>query len=68
MDPDMSMEYIRRYYHVNAFRGQTVEVNGRTGVITSSDSQYLRVRFDGEKHSVRCHPTWRVTYLDGPLK
>ncbi|WP_197747585.1 hypothetical protein [Mycolicibacillus koreensis] len=58
------MEYVRSHYGVPAFRGQAVEVDGRQGVITGSDGQYLRVRLDGEKHSVRAHPTWRVRYLD----
>jgi len=30
------------------------------GVIVSFPGQYVGVRFDGEKRTSRCHPTWRL--------
>lgn len=59
----MSAEYVRRYYGVPAKRGMRVIVNGNLGTIVSFPGQYIGVRFDGEKHVERCHPTWRVIYV-----
>lgn len=56
------MNYIRSAYNVPAKRGMRVTIDGRSGVITGSCQAYLRVRFDGEKSSRFCHPTWRVVY------
>ncbi len=56
------MEYIRQAYDVPAKRGMRVTVDGHGGKITGSDGQYLRVRFDGGRRSLKCHPTWRVVY------
>lgn len=56
----MSAEYVRRYYGVDFKRGDRVTVDGRPGVIVSFPDQYLGVRFDGERHTSRAHPTWRV--------
>ena len=61
----MSAEYVRRHYGVDYRRGDRVLVDGRPGVIVSFPDQYLGVRMDGEKHTSRCHPTWRVE-RDGP--
>lgn len=58
-----SLDYVRSYYGVPAKRGMRVEVDGKPGRITGGDGQYLRVRFDGDKRSVRCHPLWRVHYF-----
>lgn len=58
----MTAEYVRRYYGVPAKRGARVTVDGRPGRIVSFPGQYLGVRFDGEKRTARCHPTWRVNY------
>lgn len=59
------MEYIRNYYGVPLRRGLRVRVNGKLGVITgaSSAQAHVNVRFDGQKHSIPCHPTWRFEYL-----
>lgn len=57
-----SLDYVRRYYGVDARRGMRVAVDGRPGVLTTGAGHYIRVRFDGERHSVPCHPTWRVDY------
>lgn len=56
----MSAEYVRRYYGVDFKRGDRVTVDGKPGVIVSFPGQYLGVRFDGEKHTARCHLRWRV--------
>ena len=58
----MSAEYARRYYGVPAKRGMRVTVEGQPGVIVSFPGQYIGVRFDGEKITSRCHPTWEVNY------
>ena len=34
--------------------------DGKPGTLVSFPGQYLGVRFDGEGHTSRCHPTWRV--------
>lgn len=62
----MSADYVRDYYRVPAKQGMRVTVNGKHGVIVSFPDQYLGVRFDGETLTVRCHPTWRVTYHTDP--
>jgi len=56
--------YIRRAYGVNPKVGQRITMNGKPGVIVKprGDPQYLFVRFDGQKHAVNVHPTWRVDY------
>ena len=58
----MSAAYVRQHYGVTLKRGQRVWVDGRPGVLVSFPDQYLGVRFDGEKRTSRCHPTWRVTH------
>lgn len=65
----MSLEYIRRYYDVPAYRDRRVRYTGgkepREGVITNSFGQYLRIRFDGETETEpgKFHPTWKIEYL-----
>jgi hypothetical protein len=61
----MSAEYVRRYYRVPAKRGMRVTVDGKPGTIIGFRHQYLRVRFDGDKHALNAHPTWRVEYPAG---
>lgn len=58
----MSAEYVRGRYNVPAKVGQRVVMDGRPGVIVSFPGQYVGVRFDGERHTSQCHPTWRMTY------
>lgn len=63
-----TMEQIRTSRGVPAKRGQRVRVDGKPGVIKSAarSSGYLMVLFDGRKHPVPCHPTWRFEYeVDG---
>lgn len=56
----MSAEYVRRYYRVDYKRGDRLVVDGQPGKLVSFPGQYLGVRFDGEKHTSICHPTWHV--------
>lgn len=56
----MTAKYVRHYYGVDFKRGDRVRVDGRPGTIVSFPDQYIGVRFDGQKHTSRCHPTWRV--------
>ena len=60
----MPYDYIRRTYGVSPAVGQRITMNGRPGVIIrpTGDPQYLRVRFDGQKHASDCHPTWELNY------
>lgn len=60
----MTAEYVRNYYKVPAKRGMGVTVDGRPGVIVSFPGQYIGVRFVGDKHTSRCHPTWEVVYIN----
>jgi hypothetical protein len=60
-----SLNYVKREYGVPARRGQRVIHDGREyGTVTSGDGPYVRVRFDGRRHSVPCHPL-SLDYLDG---
>jgi len=61
----MSAEWVREHYHVPAKRGMRVRVDGREGVIVSC-SHYIHVRFNGDRQSTPCHPTWEVEYLGVP--
>lgn len=56
----MSAEYVRSYYRVDFKRGDRVVVDGRPGIVVSFPGQYVGVRFDGEKRTANCHPTWRI--------
>ncbi|HET8638122.1 MAG TPA: hypothetical protein VFL96_14835 [Acidobacteriaceae bacterium] len=60
----MAYDYIRRTYGVEPQIGQRITMDGKPGVIVrpQGDPQYLRVRFDGQKHVSNVHPTWRVDY------
>ena len=61
----MSAAYVRAHYGVDFKIGDRVTVDGKPGMIVSFPGQYLGIRFDGEKHTARAHPTWRVERLDG---
>lgn len=68
----MSAAFVRKAYGIPYKTGDEVMVDGRRGIIVSFPDQYLGVRFDGEKHTTRCHPTWRVErtgarYCTAPL-
>lgn len=51
-----SLDYVRSYYGLNVKRGDRVMVFGDPGRVTSGDGQYVRVRLDGDRRSVRVHP------------
>lgn len=55
-------EYVRRAYRVAPEVGARVRHNetGRAGTIAREDrsqSHYVQVRFDGDRHAKPCHPT-----------
>jgi hypothetical protein len=65
----MSMEWIRKTYHVPAKRGGRIRftdsIGGKwEGRITSARGPYLVVRIPGYRQRARLHPTWNVEYLD----
>lgn len=58
----MSYDYVRRTYRVAPVIGARVRHNetGRFGAISRenrSQSHYVQVRFDGDRHALPCHPT-----------
>lgn len=64
----MSFDYINNTYGVSARRGGRIEYappdnEPRRGTITGTTNAYLLVRLDGEKRSLKLHPTWCVKYL-----
>ncbi len=65
----MTIAWIRRTYGVPARVGGRVEYTGEgpdkpeLGTITSASGGHLRIRLDGQKHSLPFHPTWRLRYL-----
>jgi hypothetical protein len=59
-----SLDYVKRVYGVPVRRGMRVVHEGDSGVVTCGDAQYVRVRFDGDRHSCRCHPL-SLDYGDG---
>lgn len=61
----MAYEYIRRTYGVEFKPGERIAMDGKPGTVTKprDDRQYLRVRFDGQKHISNAHPTWRIERL-----
>lgn len=58
-----SLQYVRDYYNVPAYKGVRVNVYGKSGVITGGDGSYVKIRLDGAKHAGNYHPTDGVTYL-----
>lgn len=45
-------------------RGMTCEIDGKRGVVIGGKGGYVRVRYDGAKYPVVCHPHWRAVYYD----
>lgn len=58
----MSLEYIRQYYGVPAWKGAVVFYRGKRGEITGASGPHLTIRLDGEKHSNPYHPTCEIEY------
>ena len=56
------LEYIRRYYNVDARIGGKVRHKGIEGVITGATSPYLLIDF-GNRPEGLYHPTWKIEYL-----
>ena len=62
----MSAWYVRATYGVPYKRGDRLVLeagtdNERHGVLVSFPGAYLGIRFDGDRHTSRCHPTWEIT-------
>jgi hypothetical protein len=58
----MAYDYVRRTYSVDPVIGQRVThtVTNKSGIIAREDKSqghYVQVRFDGQRHSLPCHPT-----------
>lgn len=45
-------------------RGMRVMIYGKPGLVTAGAGGYVRVRFDGEKRSVPCHPHSAAVYYN----
>jgi hypothetical protein len=60
---DDALEYIRNNYRVPAYKGVKITYQGEPGEIVGGTGAYLLVKVPGEKHSLRCHPTWEIEYL-----
>ncbi len=60
----MSAAFVRATYGVDYKRGDRLTLHDlsgpRHGTLVSFPQQYLGIRFDGETHVSRCHPTWRI--------
>lgn len=60
METALAYGYVRRTYNVDPVPGHRVShhVTGRQGTICTphAEDQYVHVRFDGDKHALRCHP------------
>ena len=57
-------DYVKKAYNLPFLKkGLRVKFDGKMGTVTHADC-HVRVRFDGQKHSVRCHPTWEIIYYD----
>lgn len=59
-------DYIRNAYKVPAEMYREVIVDGKKGVITKDMGNYIGVNFYDNitHHSLPCHPTWEVQYLE----
>lgn len=63
----MSLQQIRNYYQVPAFRGRRILFEGRPGVIVGScrpGGLYLRARLDEDGQIYTLHPTWEIEYVN----
>ena len=59
----MSAEYVRNFYHVDYKRGDRLVLrwdDNRHGTLISFPGSNLGIRFDGEKRTSICHPTWCI--------
>ena len=57
-------DWVRKSYNLPFIkRGMRVCHDGKMGTITFADS-HVKVRLDGQKYPVSCHPTWEMVYYD----
>src|ERR1700730_4949566 len=52
------------------FLRRGMAVDGKRGVVTGGNTAMtIQVRFQGQRHSCNCHPTWETTYYgrDGTI-
>ena len=56
----MSAAYVRQAYGVDYKVGDRLVFDGKPGTLVSFPDAYLGIRLDGDKHTSRCHPTWRI--------
>lgn len=59
---DEKLDCIRSHYDVPARVGVRIRFQGKPGTIEGAQNSYLRIRLDGERHTVLCHPTWEMEY------
>ncbi len=66
MNHPQRLEQVRKKRHLPFLRrGLIVDVKGTRGVVTRGKSSLnIQVRFNREKQSYNCHPTWETTYYD----
>ena len=60
----MSMEYIRDFYNVPAYRGQRVKYCGNPGRIISTRAAYLNLKMDNGQIIRNVHPEWEMEYTE----
>jgi hypothetical protein len=58
----MSLEWIRDYYGVPAYRLRPITFEDKPGKITGSSGPYLVARVEGYNGPIYLHPTWHVEY------
>lgn len=56
--------YVKNYYKVPVYKDQRVVMDGKPGTVKGDGGQYVQVLFDGDKHALPVHPTWRMTYFN----
>jgi hypothetical protein len=61
--------WVRSHYGVPAYRGGRVAYTGdedkgrQLGTIVGFPDSHLRIRLDGQRHTIITHPTWELEYL-----
>jgi len=66
---EISLEYIRNYYNVPAFKGAKVKYKGTEATIKGGRSQYIVLEFADKSMNGNYHPTWEIEYIEnGGLK
>lgn len=52
----LELRYICRHYGVPAKVGAAVEYEGKRGKVTGASGPHVKVKLDGDKHSLPYHP------------